>query len=57
MKVILNVVSKDTKCRSMASLRDMRVLGDFAVEDCCLSPGVFIFLTMRLSHEIDLKRC
>jgi hypothetical protein len=23
----------------MASLRDMRVLGDFAVEDCCLSSG------------------
>jgi hypothetical protein len=23
----------------MASLRDMRVLGDFAVEDYCISPG------------------
>jgi hypothetical protein len=23
----------------MVSLRDMRVLGDFAVEDCCHSPG------------------
>jgi hypothetical protein len=28
-----------TNCRSMANLRDMRVLGDFAVEDFCLSPG------------------
>jgi hypothetical protein len=37
--MILDVVSKDTDWNSMVSLRDMRVLGDFAVEDCYLSPG------------------
>jgi hypothetical protein len=25
----------------MASLRDMRVLGDFAVENCCHFPGLY----------------
>ena len=39
MWMILDDVSKDTDWNSMAILRDMRVLEDFAVEDCCLSPG------------------
>jgi hypothetical protein len=37
--MILDVVSKDTDWNSMASLRDMRIIGDFAVEDYCLSLG------------------
>ncbi len=39
MWMILDDVSKDTDWNSMAILRDMRVLEDFAVEDCCISPG------------------
>jgi hypothetical protein len=31
----------------MASLRDMRVLGDFAVEDCWLSPGTIEMASLR----------
>jgi hypothetical protein len=30
---------KDTDWKQMAGLWDMRVLGDFAVEDWCLYPG------------------
>jgi hypothetical protein len=51
----LDVVSKDTDWNSMASLRDMRVLGDFAVEDCCLSLGTSFSLQWDYHMKLTWK--
>ena len=60
MKMMLNVVSKDTKCRSMASLRDMRVLGDLQWKIVVFLQGLYFpynetTMRNRLERGVSLK--